>query len=104
MNTAGLPGARRKSVGLPLNKTPVGDPGACWLGALPTITVPVPLMGTMCAFPVASILYSVEVPPALFATHQGEPPGEATKPHAFCRFGSITPGAGVLAKLATKLV
>src|SRR5215472_5576387 len=104
MKMACLPVARRKSVGLPLNITPVGDPGAGWLGALATITVPVPLMGTMWAAPVASMAYSVEVPPALFDTHQGEPPGLATRPHAFCRLGSMTPAGGVLAKFATRLV
>src|SRR5271170_4822154 len=36
--TAGLPGARRKSVVLPLNITEVGDPGAGWLGALGILT------------------------------------------------------------------
>src|SRR5260370_1417535 len=91
MKIACLPGARRKSAGLPLNIAPVGDPGAGWLGALATMTVPVPLMGTMCAAPVASMAYSVEVPPALFATHQGVPLGPDTKPQAFCRFGSMTP-------------
>src|SRR5260370_37611003 len=104
MKLACLPGARRKSAGLPLNIAPVGDPGAGWLGALATMTVPVPLMGTMCAAPVASMAYSVEVPPALFATHQGVPLGPDTKPQAFCRFGSMTPAGGVLVKFATRFV
>src|SRR5215472_7016488 len=105
MKRAGLPGARRKSAGLPLNITPVGDPGAVWLGALATITVPVPLIGTIIAAPVVgSMRYSVEVPPALFETHHGEPPGLATRPQAFCRLGSMTPAGGVLAKFATRLV
>src|SRR5271156_138815 len=38
MKTAGLPGARRKSVVLPLYNTAVGDPGAGCPGALGILT------------------------------------------------------------------
>src|SRR5205085_10245955 len=81
MKMARMPGARRKSVALPLNITPVGDPGAGWLGALGIVTT----NGTIAPAP----LYSVDVPPALLAIHQGLP-GLETRPQAFCRLGSVT--------------
>src|ERR1700686_2243433 len=85
MKSAGAPGARRKSVGLPLNITPVGDPGGVWLGAFGIFTNSLGegLIGTRCAAPVASIEYNVEVPPALLETHQGLPVGLETSPQAF---------------------
>src|SRR5579883_1652470 len=45
INRAGVAGASKKSIGLPLNIIPVGDPGADWLGALGTVTIPLPLIG-----------------------------------------------------------
>src|ERR1700724_3452079 len=81
MKMARLPGASRKSVALPLNITPVGEPGAVWLGALGTVTT----NGTIAPAP----LYKVEVPPALLEIHQGLP-GLETNPQAFCRLGSVT--------------
>src|SRR5271170_5597093 len=100
-NTAGAPGARRKSVVLPLNNTAVGDPGAGWLGALRILT-PFPgnppaafkatiVTGSSVGGGVWSagfggfkpeVLYSVEVPPALFEIHHGVA-GPWTSPHAF---------------------
>src|SRR5208282_1912746 len=61
-------GARRKSVALPLNIMPVGEPGAGWLGALGTITAPVGVGKAMIA---PAPVYRVEVPLALFETHHG---------------------------------
>src|SRR5579872_2767780 len=92
MKTAGAPGASRKSVALPLNITPVGEPGGVWLGAFGIFTnsLGAGLIGIRCAAPVESIEYSVEVPPALLETHQGLPVGLETSPQAFCRFGSCS--------------
>src|ERR1700726_937378 len=58
----GLFGSRRKSVGLPLNINPVGDPGGFWLGALRIFTnsLGAGLIGTRCAAPLASMEYRVE--------------------------------------------
>src|SRR5258708_1447363 len=76
MKTDARPEGRRKSVLLPLNITPVGDPMDCWLGAPGTVTIPLPLIGMICAVTVAPatvVEYKVEVPAALFDTHQGDP-------------------------------
>src|ERR1700684_3795454 len=101
MKTAGLPAARRKSVVLPLYRTAVGDPGAGWLGALGILT-PFPgappaalsatiVTGTSTGAGVCpagfsgfkpDVLYSVEVPQALFEIHQGVV-GPWTNPQAF---------------------
>ena len=59
---------------LPLNITPVGDPGVGWLGALGMVAT----SGRIAPPPV----YTVEVPPALFETHQGVL-GPWTSPQAF---------------------
>src|ERR1700675_3152514 len=98
MKMAGAFGARRKSVGLPLNITPVGDPGGFWLGALRIFTnsLGAGLIGTRCAAPLASMEYRVEVPPALLETHHGLPVGLDTRPHAFCRLGSVSAALPVL--------
>jgi hypothetical protein len=85
MKIAGLPGANKKSVGLPLNMTPVGDPGAGCLGAFEIVTT----RGTILASPIESIAYKVEVPPALLDTHQGLV-GVETNPQAFCKLESVT--------------
>ena len=100
-----MPGATRKSVALPLNMIPVGDPGAGWLGALGTITIPVPLMGTMDGTGGLALVteYKVAVPAALFADHHGLP-GLATSPQGFLRLGSIMVAAGVTGMSDTKLV
>src|SRR5580700_2401946 len=81
-------GVRRKSVALPLNNTPVGEPGAGWLGALGILTPfpgvpPGAFSGTMVTGSSTGggvwtagfsgfrpeVLYRVDVPPALFETH-----------------------------------
>src|ERR1700733_14242970 len=102
MKTAGLPGARRKLVVLPLYRTAVGDPGAGWPGALGILTpfpgVPPGALsativtggstgGGVCAGLAGfkpELLYSVEVPPALFEIHQGVV-GPWTSPQGFSR-------------------
>src|SRR5258707_4498717 len=104
MKSAARPDGRIKSVLLPLNITPVGEPGAGWLGAFGTVTMPLPLMGTIFAVtvPPATVMeYKVEVPPALLDTHHGVPAppptaGPETSPQAFCRFGSLVGAAPVL--------
>src|SRR5580704_6247186 len=80
MKMAALPGARRKSVGLPLKTTPVG--ADCVPGAKPgggTVTT------SALGFPLPS--YRVEVPELLFATHQGLP-DDRVRPHGFFKLGS----------------
>ena len=86
---------------LPLYMTAVGDPGAGWPGALGILT-PFPGIppgalsativtgastgGGVCVVGLAGfkpeVLYSVEVPPALFEIHQGVA-GPWTSPQAF---------------------
>src|SRR5580704_1184785 len=76
----GVPGTRRKSVGLPLKTTPVG--ADCVPGAKPgggTVTT------SALGFPLPS--YRVEVPELLFATHQGLP-DDRVRPHGFFKLGS----------------
>src|ERR1700722_16237771 len=69
----GLPGATRKFVVLPLNKTAVGDPVAGWLGAL-GITTPFPGVppGALSAVMVTGTNTGAGVCPAGFAGFKPE--------------------------------
>src|ERR1700722_6789861 len=96
--TAGWPGA----LGI-LTPFPGMPPGA--LSA--TIVTGTSTGGGVCPEGLAGfkpeLLYSVEVPPALFEIHQGVA-GPWTSPHAFCRLGSVTEAAGVTGTLDTRFV
>ena len=81
---AALPGTRRKSVLIPLNTTPVGVPGAGWLGAFGTTTTPLGLIGISAPAPVNSC----ELPSLLFETHHGLEELRAS-PQGFFRCTSV---------------
>src|SRR5438270_1225093 len=88
MKMACLPGARRKSVGLPLKTRPVGAdwvPGAKPGGGTVTTSGP-PLSFVGCGFPLPS--YRVDVPELLLATHQGLLPVLRVSPQGFLRLVS----------------
>jgi hypothetical protein len=95
MKMAGLPGASRKSVVLPLNITAVGFPNPWWPGAGGTVTT----VGRI-VVGVVETSYSVEVPVKLFEIHHGVD-GPCTSPQAFRRFES---GTGAAPVLETRLV
>src|SRR5215471_14892416 len=83
MNSAGLPGARRKSVLLPLKTMPVGVPLPDWPPGAGMVTTSVGIVTGL-----VEALTSVEVPLALLEIHHGEV-AECTSPQAFLRLGSV---------------
>src|SRR3954462_8972986 len=87
MNSAGLPGASRKSDGLPLNTIPVGVPRPDVPGAAGTVTTSEGSVTGM-----VDALVSVDGPVALFEIHHGDV-APCTSPHAFRTLASVTTGA-----------